>query len=305
MPLDESISNSDLADLEKESVGPSFQSYRFHGQMYALPVDAAALVAVSRDDFIKKLNLVLPKKRDNLFDFYKNLPQDHSVAWPLCPTDLWCTFLTLCAQDSGRDFIENYSIDEKTGSSVLDEIKRHLEFLHPESIGWNPIQILERMGESDEIIYSPFLFGYTNYSRKGYKKNLLRFGNSPVNPKHDVSTILGGVGLAVSANCQNKEMAAKYVSYVASSKTQKGIYTRNGGQPGNLRAWESHDNNELCNDFFLNTIDTMNKAYVRPQHKGWNQFQEMGADLLHNGIVKDISSGQLVKDLNLLYKSNV
>lgn len=305
MPLDETISNSDLADLEKESVGPSFHSYRFQGHLFALPVDAAALVAVSRDDLIQKLGLVLPTERENLFNFYKKLPRDYSVAWALCPTDLWCTFLTLCAQDSGRDFIENYSIDVKMGSSVLDEIKRHLDHLHPESIDWNPIQILDKMGESDEIVYSPFLFGYTNYSRKGYKKNLLRFSNSPVNPKHDVSTILGGVGLAVSARCPNAEAAAAYVNYVASSKIQEGIYTKNGGQPGNQKAWESHNNNELCNDFFLNTIETMNRAYVRPQHKGWNQFQEMGADLLHHGIVKNLPSDQLVKDLNLLYKSNV
>ena len=178
-----------------------------------------------------------------------------------------------------------------------------MEYLHHESIDWNPIQTLDRMGEGNEIIYSPFLFGYTNYSRAGYAKNLVKFGNSPVNPNSGVSTILGGVGLAISAHCEHGDVAAAYVNYVATAETQEGIYTKNGGQPGNLIAWHSDDNNTLCNDFFVNTMETMEKAYVRPQHGGWNKFQEQGADLLHNGLVQDIPSETIMKKLNELYQS--
>ncbi|MGB5437164.1 MAG: hypothetical protein WBM98_14810, partial [Maribacter sp.] len=305
LSLEDRLPKYDLQELEKQSVGPSFKSYYRNGHLYALPIDAAALVAVSRNDVLARLNLTLPGTRTELFRFYKKVPDGYATAWPLCPTDLWCSFLTLCAQDGGRDFICDRSIDEKIGSSVLNEIKEHLKYLHPESLNRNPIQILDRMATEDEIIYSPYLFGYTNYSREGFAKNMVSFSNSPVNPKNNVSTILGGVGLAVSAKCEYVDEAVAYVYYVAEAKTQETIYTENGGQPGNLFAWQSEANNKLCNNFFIDTLQTMEKAYVRPQHVGWNKFQELGADLLHKGLVRDIASDTLMGDLNQLYKSFV
>ncbi len=303
LPIEKLISKLSFGKLKEQSVGASFESYIYNDHLYALLIDAAAMVAAFRDDLIQRLNLKLPKKRAELNGFYKKLPSEHKVAWPLCATDLWCTFLTICAQDAGRDFIKDRTIEKHLGIQVLDELKQHLEYLHPESINWNPIQILNRMGEDDELIYSPFLFGYTNYSRLGYAKNIVNFGNSPSNPKTNVSTILGGVGLAISTHCKHQDLAVAYVNYVASAEIQEGIYTENGGQPGNLIAWQSATNNALCNDFFVNTMETMNKAYVRPQHKGWNKFQEQGSELLHNGLLNNIPSDKIIMNLNQLYQS--
>lgn len=303
LPLEVHISDENLKEFARQAVGPSFRSYHYNGHLYALPIDAAALVSVSRSDLLSKFNLSLPGSRMELKDFYRNIPNGFSVAWPLCATDLWCSFLSLCAQDGGRNFIEEYKIDVSVGSKVLDELKFHLNFLHPESINWNPIQVLDKMGDEEEIIYSPFLFGYSNYSRVGFSKSILSFTNSPLNPKNDVSTILGGVGLAISSNCKNIPFALKYLEYTANGNTQQGIYTQNGGQPGNLKAWESKENNKLCHDFFCNTLNTLTHAYVRPQHPGWIDFQEKGAELLHNGILHDIPSEKIMNDLNQFYQS--
>ncbi|WP_282160996.1 ABC transporter substrate-binding protein [Ulvibacterium marinum] len=305
VPLEERLSETALNEYRNQSVGPSFESYYYNGHLYALPIDAAALVSASRRDLISTLHLELPGTREKLFDFYKEVPTRYSIAWPLCATDLWCTFLTLCAQDGGKDFIKNRKIDEKMGSTVWDELKEHLKHLHPESLNWNPIQVLDYMAAGDEVIYSPFLFGYTNYSREGYAKNVVHFNNSPTNPANDVSTILGGVGLAVSAKCKQVDLAVAYVDYMAWAETQESLYTENGGQPGNLIAWESTSNNLLCHDFFDGTRTTMEKAYVRPRHKGWNEFQEQGAELLHKGLVKNSSSSKVMKNLNQLYQSIV
>lgn len=305
VPLEERLSEVQLNEYRNQSVGPSFESYYYNGHLYALPIDAAALVAASRSDLISTLNLELPDTRGKLFNFYKEVPKGYSVAWPLCATDLWCTFLTLCAQDAGRNFVENRNIDEKVGGKVLDELKVHLKYVHSESMSWNPIQVLDRMAADDEIIYSPFLFGYTNYSRKGYAKNIVHFGNSPTNPANDVSTILGGVGLAVSAKCKHTDVAVAYVDFVARAETQEGPYTKNGGQPGNVVAWESAFNNRLCHGFFNRTRTTMEKAYVRPRHQGWNNFQEQGAEILHKGLIRNVPSNEVMKDLNQLYQSVV
>ena len=305
LPLEDKLTKSQIDNLKRQSVGPSFESYRYYDHLYALPIDAAALFAASRNDLILSLNLELPHMRSALFDFYKKIPDGFKVAWPLCPTDLWCTFLTLCAQDGGRNFIKDFKLNETVAIEVLNELIEHLNYLHSESLNWNPIQILNHMATNDEIIYSPYLFGYTNYSREGFAKKNINFSNSPTNPKNNISTILGGVGLAVSAKSKHADLASAYAGYVAKGETQEGIYTENGGQPGNLLAWQSAVNNGLCNNFFNNTLKTMEMAYVRPQHPGWNKFQEKGAAMLHRGLVKNISSTSLVKGLNQLYRSIV
>lgn len=292
-----------LEYLKKESIGSNFEAYFYENRLYALPIDAAALVAAYRRDLLDASNISLPQERTQLFDFYKKIPEPYTVAWPLCATDLWCTFLSLCAQDAGRAFIQNKRIDEKVGTKVLEELKRHLSYLHPESINWNPIQVLDQMAASDEVIYAPFLFGYTNYARKNYAKNLIHFTNSPNNPETNISTIMGGVGLAISARCQSPAWALAYLAYVADPATQRSIYTQFAGQPATVSAWEDVINNKLCHNFFTDTRTTMENVYVRPQHPGWNEFQEQGAALLHRGLLKDSAANSLMKELNQLYET--
>ncbi|MCG8310112.1 MAG: extracellular solute-binding protein [Cytophagales bacterium] len=299
------LSSDELKLHAKDSVGPGFKSYFFKDRLYALPIDAAALVAAYRPDLFVERQLTLPKTWDELRGFYNQVPKGLYVAWALCPTDLWCSFLTLCAQRGGRDFIRDFKVDEKTGITAIEELKHHLEYLHPDSINWNPIQILDRMSREDEIIYSPFLFGYSNYAREGYAPNLLRFSNSPGNPRNDISTILGGVGLAVSENCRAVKEAVKFVRYVADPENQGGAYIRHAGQPGSLRAWKSDQSNRLCNNFFRDTLEALEKAYVRPQHPGWNSFQEQGAGLLHKGLIINEPSDTVIRRLNELYRSTL
>jgi multiple sugar transport system substrate-binding protein len=303
VPIENYLSEKELVEHTKQSVGNSFQSYFYNDHLYALPIDAAALVSASRKNLLSDLCLHIPVTREELKNIYRKIPNTFSVAWPLCSVDLWCTFLTLGAQDAGRNFIHNYCINEFIGIDVLDEIKYHLEYLHSDSINMNPIQVLERMSTDDEIIYSPYLFGYTNYSREGYKKYIVNFSDCPINPGSNVSSILGGVGLGISSNCKYINEAVDYVKFVADPFVQETIFTKHGGQPGNLNAWKNEDNNILCHDFFKNTINTLQNAYLRPQHPLWNNFQEQGSELLHAGLIKNNPSEKMMKDLNQLYKT--
>jgi multiple sugar transport system substrate-binding protein len=305
IPLQDKLEKKFLEEQIKHSVGPSFQSYFYKDQLYALPVDAAAQVACYRKDLSKSANFKVPETKKELREIYLNISSQYSVAWPLCPTDLWCSFLTLCAQDGGRNFINNDSLDENIGIQVLEEIKFYLQFLHPDSLYMNPIQVLDRMSNENEILYAPYLFGYTNYARDGYAKFLVDFCNSPVNPSHNVSTLLGGVGLAVSSPSKFVDESIQFIKYACRNSTQIDTYTKNDGQPANLAAWQNDTNNILCHNFFKNTLKTMEDAFVRPQHPGWNEFQEHGADILHLGFIKKNNSKKMIKELNQLYKSIV
>ncbi|TWO34627.1 extracellular solute-binding protein [Seonamhaeicola sediminis] len=303
LPLEDYLKTEELNALKQQALGKCFDIYNYEKHVYATPIDAAALVASYRKDIIVSLGLDLPKNQEELKAFYNKLPLGFSIAWALCPTDIWCTFLTLCAQYFGSGFIQNNEINSKVGINALDELKFHVELSHPQSLNWNPIQILDNMGEENSIVYSPYLFGYTNYSRKDYTKKLVNFTNSPTGKQKNIATIMGGVGLAVSALTKHPEIASKYVNYVASAEVQEGVFTENGGQPASKNAWESKVNNVLCNDFFKDTKWTIENAYIRPQHPGWNAFQEQGADIIHEGILKDTSSEIIMNRLNDCYKS--
>ena len=88
LPLEKQLPEKALNELAVQSVGLGFNSYFYNDHLYALPIDAAAQVAASKNDLFNKLNLSLPKTRTDLFDFYKKIPGNHAIAWPLCPTDL-------------------------------------------------------------------------------------------------------------------------------------------------------------------------------------------------------------------------
>lgn len=303
LKLEEQLSEAQKKTLQSEALGACYTIYQYQQHIYAMPIDAAALMAAYRKDIATELGLELPKSRHELKGFCKKLPANYKVAWALCSTDIWCTFLSLCAQNAGRNFIGEKHIESAVGAAVIDELKAHLEYLHPESLNWNPIQILDRMGNKDEIIYSPYLFGYTNYSRTEYTKKLVHFTNSPVGVHKNISTIMGGVGLAVSALTEHPKVAANFAEYVAGAEVQSGLFTKNGGQPANKLAWQSAENDQLCNHFFKDSMWTIENAFIRPQHPGWNEFQEQGADLIHEGILKNIAADKIMKQLNELYKT--
>ena len=50
----------------------------------------------------------------------------------------------------------------------------------PECLTLNPIEVAERLAEGDHYAYAPLLFGYTNYSRPGYRAHRLRYVDMPV-----------------------------------------------------------------------------------------------------------------------------
>jgi multiple sugar transport system substrate-binding protein len=203
------------------------------------------------------------------------------------------------------DFIQNYQFNEYIGIKVINEVKYHLEYLHPDSLNMNPIHVLDRMSTDDEIIYSPYLFGYSNYSRKGYKKNIINFSDCPTNPTNNISSILGGVGLSISSNCKYVNEAMQYLKFVANPLIQETTFTKYGGQPGNMNAWNNEYNNLLCTNFFYDTQKTLQNAFIRPQHPQWNVFQEQGSEELHASLLKNEASEKIMKELNQLYRTVV
>ena len=145
----------------------------------------------------------------------------------------------------------------------------------------NPIAIWERMSSSDDVAYCLLAFGYSNYSRVGYRRSLISFGETPSRgAPGPVGAMLGGAGVAVSRNCKYPEVAVEYALWVAGADGQRTSYVHSGGQPGNRAAWLDDQANRITNGYFAATLPALESGWLRPRTLGFVQFQATAAEII-------------------------
>jgi multiple sugar transport system substrate-binding protein len=110
--------------------------------------------------------------------------------------------------------------------------------------------------------------------------------------------------VAISAGTKNPEVAAAYAAYVASPDVQRGIYFAAGGQPGHRVAWLDEGVNAASSDFFQDTLDALDRAYLRPRYLGYMEVQERSGDLIHEWLAKGGSADTLLDSLDELYRAS-
>jgi multiple sugar transport system substrate-binding protein len=154
---------------------------------------------------------------------------------------------------------------------------------------------------TDDYIYSPFAYGYTNYSRKGYARKLLKFHDMVAINNQKLITTLGGTGLAISAQSKHKELAAKFVEFTGSETVQKCIFFDNGGQPGHRQAWLDKHTNAVSLDFFKDTLPALDRSFLRPRYHGHIYFQDRAGAPIREFMMNGGNPEQLLQKLNDLY----
>jgi multiple sugar transport system substrate-binding protein len=157
----------------------------------------------------------------------------------------------------------------------------------------------------DAGLYCPFAFGYANYSRSGYAPVELEFGRLVTLNGRSLQSTLGGAGIAISRNCRNLELAFSYIEWTASVNTQRSIYFHAGGQPAHRGAWLDSDVNNSCNNYFRNTLDTVDAAYLRPQYNGYVEFQNRAGAEVHLYLRGQQSVADTIAAMNEAYSSSV
>jgi multiple sugar transport system substrate-binding protein len=281
IPLDEHIKSEVLSTLRQESVGASHESYFYQGHQWALAIDAAAQVAGYRPDLLAAAGVKVPstwKEVSELARIGKGF-----VTTPLLPVDSFCSFLTLCTSYGESPFAQGSGkvVGEEVGESALRQLKNLLEYAPSEARECNPIAVWEKMSATDEIAYCPLAFGYSNYARPGYRRSPIHFTNIPSrDSRGPVGSVLGGAGLAISAECKELSAAVEYATWVAGAECQKTIYVTSGGQPGNRKAWVDPGINAISNRFFEATLPTLEQAYLRPRFPGFVEFQTQASSLI-------------------------
>lgn len=299
LPLDSYLSEADLQDQRDHSVGHSYISYHFDGHQWALPIDAATPVASSRGDLLKKYGMQLPKTYKELLA----IADSGKVGFSLIPIDTLMSFYMFCCS-LGEDpcQTEQQVISNEIGTKALQLFKQLADKVDERFHHYNPIQVYETMVNTDELVYCPFAYGYSNYARYGYADRVLHFHDLvSLNDKGNMRSTLGGTGLAVSAKCTHIEEAIKYLGYVASPACQQGLYFDNGGQPGHLKAWKAVHTNKSSGNYFYNTLPALERAFLRPRYHGHMFFQDHAGDIVREYIIKGGEEQIVLAKLNELY----
>jgi multiple sugar transport system substrate-binding protein len=300
VPLEEHLPAAFLAEQLKDSVGPSYRSYTYDGHQWALAVDAAGHVSAYRPELMEAGSANVPRTWREVIDLAKRSP----VSIPLNPAGAIDSFLTLCAnmgEEPGRS--RDYLVSRSAGNKAFELLRTIVPLISGESFVLDPPRVLDRMSTTNDISYCPLLFGYSNYSRPTKIPYLCHFTNIPGVEKSSGSrgSLLGGTGLAISTSCQEVAAASKYLQWVTSPECQRALYFDSGGQPGNRAAWLDASVNAGANSFFLNTLESLEQAYVRPRYDGFVEFHDQVGLLLHDHLRNRSDEGDIWDAINELY----
>ncbi|GAA3520128.1 extracellular solute-binding protein [Actinocatenispora rupis] len=304
LALDEVLPADVLAEQAAGSVGPSFRSYAWQGHQWALPMDAAAQVSAYRPDLVD----APPRSWAEAVELLRALPAGTVGKLPANPTHLWASFLTLCHHEAGAArtgagpdgrpaWWPADGIEPDVAAAAVGALYRLLDLVDPGSLAQDPIQVLDEMASGAPVAYAPLVFGYSNYARDGYGDHLVRFADAPGPDGVPVGTMLGGVGLAISARCADPAAAVRFAAAVVAPDFQADGYAGAGGQPGHRRAWTDPAVNRLTHGFFADTLSTVDASFLRARDTGYPAYQADAGDLLHDLVRRRESPAAVVAAL--------
>ena len=283
--------SSHIEQLKKQSVGKSHESYYINNKQWALAIDAASQTACYREDLIPSY----PSNWNALLDLAKN----NRVLWPLKPVHAISSFysiynnLTLELIPDQKKFI-----DKNFGVETLTMMKAVSKELITDCLTMDPIQTAELMTETNDFFYCPYIYGFSNYSRKNYRKYILKYIDViNLSGKGPAGTNLGGTGIAISNVSKNKDLAIEYAFWIAGAECQKSLFYESGGQPGNSVAWEDNKINRETSNFFRGTRKTLDLAWIRPRHNGYMKFQDESGNLINEYLQSAIKAESICEKL--------
>jgi multiple sugar transport system substrate-binding protein len=304
LSAEEILGEPELREVREGAVGPTFRSYSYGGRTWALPLDASAQVSAYRPDLLPDP----PRTIESAMELARRSAREGSpsVAVPLAPLHAHSTFLTLLYNSNpeltGRPF---HSLEDSALIPVLERMRTMADHLHPISFRADAIILLDEMSRKDEISYSPFIYGYFNYSRPSYREKLVLFGDIPSSGYMPFGAVLGGAGIAISRRSLEclKEVRG-FLRWLLSSEAQRTTYVEGGGQPYHVRAWIDAEVNWKFNDAFLKTLPTLTHAYVRPNFPGYTEAHERSGKVILSFLEGNGKAGEVTRDLKRIFRES-
>lgn len=299
LSLEEVFGAETVAELGKASIGPSLTSYRFAGQHWALPLDAATQVMALRPDLVSDV----PTTWDDVLRLSRDTGK---VALSIAGPHACLSFLSIAAAfgELPAEIDPDILVSDNVGRQVYD-LMAELAARSPASVRQkNPIGILGHMAQHDDVALCPLVYGYVNYAAP-QSGNAIAFHNAPraVVGGRPGST-LGGTGIGISRHCNVTPELKAHLLWLMSREAQSGFIPEHDGQPSRRDAWHNDQVNERWGDFYRNTADTLEHAYVRPRHDGYIAFQSKASVLLGAAFDEKRAASNVLNELQSLYAAS-
>jgi multiple sugar transport system substrate-binding protein len=291
-------------ELEADSIGPSWTSYSMAGKSWAMPIDAACQVSAYRES--------TPVIVNYWHELKHAVDSGVRMVLPAAPVHLLSSIYSHGHQQVsstlGRtavleDWWDASGPDEEVLLQAIVAVQEILEVCSPRSAVLDPIGALEAMA-AGEFEYAPLIFGYVPYSHEGFRGERILFTDAPGVSEHR-GTLLGGVGLAVSASAKNIAGALHLARVMTSDEFQSGPCVQNMGQPSRTSAWMDPAANALTAGFFTETVSTMQQSFVRPRFPGYPKFQKRTAERVHASMFGGHDHAAAVREIRADYQESV
>lgn len=303
LPYEDWLSKEFLEDQASHSVGRSHESYRFQDRQWTLATDAATPISTWRPDLFQKYGLEIPKTWSDVLDMAKA----GFVCVSAFPIDVLMHSYMFCEALGHTPFASDGKIAPvETLAAALEELRRLVALCDPACLEKNPIRTAEWMSSIDNdprAAYCPFAYGYSNYSRPGYARHLLRGGGLVTFEGKRLRSTLGGAGMAVSSKTRHPREAMDYAGFTASPSIQRGVYFESGGQPGHRSAWTDKAVNAASSGFFESTLQTLDEALCRPKIPGYMDFQDAATPVAHDAVAGRKSVSEAAREISNLWET--
>ena len=278
-PLEELFLPEEIADWAAQTIGPCLTSYRYAGAHWALPLDAATQVLAWGASGAADP----PVTWSDIVSLSATAPVALSVVGPHAILTFF-SIATALGEPPARDDPE-VLVSPAVGEASLDLMATLYGRMPAAARELNPIGLLHAMTTGGDIAGCPLVYGYVNYAAPSAGGGSVTFHDAPrgVGGGPRGST-LGGTGIGVSRRCQISPPLLDHLRWLMSADTQVQFIPAHDGQPSRREAWHDADVNVRWGNFYANTAETLEHAYVRPRYDGYIAFQTAAAGILRLGL---------------------
>lgn len=268
------VDDAELQRWVEGAIGASGASYRLGGRTWALPIDAAAQVAVRRPD--------VPAVRR--WEDVLGLAEEHPVTLCLAGPHAGLMLLAMC---SDKPCDPAQLVDPATAGNAVDLLRE----VFGKSTGdvLDPIGVHELLADDGGATWCPLAYGYVSYADR------LAWSDAPSWRGTRPLSVLGGTGLALAARSAGRSSVRAWVTAFLDEEVQADLVPRAGGQPASGVVWHGD------RPFYADTVATLEAAWVRPRLPGWIALQDHLSELVREAIVEDRDATSAIADVNHRY----
>ncbi|MFK4789683.1 hypothetical protein [Microbacterium sp. ZW T5_56] len=281
--LDELFPDELRRRWEADAVGPSIDSYRWGGGLWALPLDAATQVSARRTALVP----TAPATWEEALD----LADRGLVATSLAGPHAFLSFCSIAVSVRTEAAPADALFDRQTSERALELLTRLSAHAPAGTDRLNPIGLLDRMRDHGDIGFIPLIYGYVTYSSPE-----VSFGPPPTHDGRIGSTI-GGTGIAVTYRTAPTPALLRHLAGLLEPETQRGFIPRHDGQPSMRAAWTDAGVDDAAHGFYSATLSTIESSWVRPRVPGYIPFQSHASAVVRSVVRGDRTPGDALDEI--------